>query len=246
MFKISGWVYLVGGICIALTIFAYAYFQYYKPDVLETSYIKEYTDQLQVEANKNNAAQERIDKAVARVDAMADQLRKVLEAKSQNGNGFIDLSQDPLQLTVNAPAFRDKVQMAVNKQVKSGGVTVIQGPLVPFPSNDPTNLMNTYFNYSRLPFPVVIFDLGNVTVTGTFDEIAKNVESWANMPDYFAVADGLAISGTSPQLTATYSVSIVGFIPGTPGQPLAGVVTGAAGSTAMPGVSGGGGGGGGG
>ena len=43
-------------------------------------------------------------------------------------------------------------------------------------------------------------------------QIMANVRAYKSMPRYLAVADGLAISGTSPNLTGTYNLSIVGFI----------------------------------
>ena len=39
-----------------------------------------------------------------------------------------------------------------------------------------------------------------------------NVRAYKTMPHYLAVADGLRIDGTSPNLTGTYNLTIVGFI----------------------------------
>lgn len=228
MFKLSGWVFLVAGIFMGLAIVSYGFFQFYVPDSTEAEMINVYAGNLQKEADKIPATERRIENAVARVEEMADIWRETSSRKSANGNGFIDLTQNPLSLTVSAPAYRNKVQTAVNRQVKVGGVTVINGPFVQRPSNDAQSLMNSYFNYSRLPFPVVLFELGTVTIQGTFAQIARNVQAWSDMPDYFAVVDGLAITGTSPQLTATYNVAIVGFPPGgTTGELAAPVITGA-------------------
>jgi hypothetical protein len=235
MFKLSGWVWLVAGIFIGLAIVSYGFFQFYVPDATEAEMINRYADNLQIEADKIPATERRIENAVARVEEMADIWRETSTRKSANGSGFIDLTQNPLALTVNAPAYRDKVQTAVNRQVKVGGVTVISGPFVQRPSNDAQSLLNNYFNYSRLPFPVVLFELGTVTIQGTFAQISRNVQAWSEMPDYFAVVDGLAITGTSPELTATYNVTIVGFPPGGASGPLAApVITGAS----QPGIQG--------
>ena len=214
MLKLSGWVFVVAGLFIGLTILAYGYFQFYAPDTLEAGYVNDYAQQMETEAAKLPATKKRLENAQKRVEEMAEQWRQVAEQKSVHGSGFIDLTQDPLALTVNAPALRDKIQLAVNRQVKLGGVTVVTGPFVTRPTNDAVGLMNSYFNYDRLPYPVLLFELGQVTVRGTFEQIAKNVQAWSNMPDYFAVADGLSITGTSHQLTATYNVVIVGFPPG--------------------------------
>ena len=236
MFKLSAWVWLVSGIFIGLTILSYAYFQFYQPDTTEAQYTEEYVQALEAEGAKLGAAKQRVENAKLRVEEIADRWRQVSDAKVRNG--FIDLNQDPLALTVSVQNYRNKVQAAVNRQLKTGGVTVINGPQVPPPSNDPTTLLTTYFNVNRLPFPAVIFELGQVTVRGSFNQIASNMQGWTNMPDYFAVVDGLTINGTSPELTATYSVVIVGFLPGQVTGPLGGsVATGAAGTAAAGGGS---------
>lgn len=221
MFKLSGWVWIVMGIFIGLTLLSYGYFQFYAPDTAEAAMVTTYGEQLQAEANKEPLADKRIENATLRVQEAADRWRSISESKTRGGAGFINLEQDPLALTVNAPSYRNKVQIAVNRQVKAGGVTVVNGPLIPQPGNDPTNLLNTYFNYSTLFYPVVVFEPGTVTVRGTFEQIARNVQAWSEMKDYFAVVDGLAITGTSPQLTATYNLVLLGYIPGGVSGPIA-------------------------
>ncbi len=231
MFKLSGWVWIVTGIFIGLTLLSYGYFQFYEPDTKEAAMVTAYGAQLQAEGRKEPLTDKRIENAILRVQEAADQWRMIAEAKTRGGSGFINLAQDPLALTVNAPSYRDKVQIAVNRQVRAGGVTVVNGPLIPQPGNDPTNLLNTYFNYSTLFYPVVLFEPGTVTVRGTFEQIARNVQAWSEMRDYFAVVDGLVVTGTAPELTATYNLVLLGYIPGGVSGALAQpVVTGPAGN----------------
>lgn len=240
MFKLSSWVWYVMGIFVALTLLSYGYFQHYEPNTKEAQIIRDYGALLAVEERKEPLADKRIENATLRVQEAANTWRTISDSKTRGGAGFINLEQDPLALTVNAPAYRNKVQLAVNRQVKVGGVTVVNGPLIPQPGNDPTNLLNTYFNYSTLFYPVVIFEPGTVTVRGTFEQIARNVQAWSEMKDYFAVVDGLAITGTSPQLTATYNLVLLGYIPGGVSGPIAQpIVTGPSGGG--PGGGGGGG-----
>jgi hypothetical protein len=227
----------VCGAFVGLTILSYAYFQFYQPDTTEAKYTEEYVEKLNAQGAKLQAAKDRVTRAEERVAEIAERWRQVSTAKSARGNGFINLNQDPLSLTISAQNYRNKVQSAVNRQMKVGGVTVVNGPFLERPTNDPTTLLTSYFNVDRLPFPAVIFELGTVTVRGTFQQIERNIKGWTTMPDYFAVADGLSIVGTSPELTATYSVVIVGFLPGEVTGPLgAPVVTGAAGTAASAGT----------
>jgi len=124
----------------------------------------------------------------------------------------IDLSVDPEKLLPQVEDFRNQVQADLNQQIKAGGVEVVAGPRIPPAPTDPQRILSTFFHYPQLPFPAVIFDLGQVTVRGTYKQITDNMKAWSFMPHYLAVADGLRLQGTSPKLTGTYAVSIVGFI----------------------------------
>lgn len=74
--------------------------------------------------------------------------------------------------------------------------------------------MAGYFNYPAMGHPVAVFNLGTITVRGTFSQISDNIRSWTNMPNYLAVADGLQITGTSPVMTGTYNLTVVAFVRG--------------------------------
>jgi hypothetical protein len=128
------------------------------------------------------------------------------------GEGGINLNQNSWQLVIDARKYRNNAQRAVNAQLKKGGVTVVNGPAVPFPDETAPTILANYFNYPAVPFPVVIFDLGTVTVRGNYSQISSHIRSWSTIPNYLAVTDGLQIVGTSPQLTATYNLSVVGYI----------------------------------
>lgn len=184
----------------------------------ETQYWNEHRDQLQAEANKMNAAKKRVEDARALVQAEAETWQDIVAAKTPPANldeGGINLDVDAWDLTVQARRFRNNVQRAVNRQVKVGGVTVVQGPFVDFPGEDARTIVANYFNYPALQFPVCVWDFGTVTVQGTFEQILTNMEAWSDMPNYLAVADGLQITGTSPRLTGTYNLTMVAFIRGT-------------------------------
>lgn len=210
------------------------------PDMEETKLQKAYAEQLKTEAMKQAQANKRVEKAIATVNQMAREWQSVVAAKTPPadvGAGGINLAVHRWQLVNDVKSFRNNVQRAVNAQVKRGGVTVIQGPFVPMPTDSATQVVESYFNYPAIRFPVTIFDLGQVTVRGTYDQITENVRAWKDMPRYLAVASGLQIQGTSPKLTATYNVTIVGYIRG---EKIAAPVPEVAGA---PGGGGGGGGG---
>lgn len=202
---------------VGLAALSFGFFQKWMPNKQESGFYQEYVNQLQTEADKMPQARRRRKTAEEMVNLEAQKWQTVVAAHTPTASlatGGIDVSVPGWQLAVDARRFRNSVQLALNKQLKRGGVKVITGPEIPEPSDSALNIVSSYFNYPAIPFPVVIYDLGAVTVEGTYEQIMANVRSWSNMPNYLAVADGLRLDGTSPILTGTYSVSMVGFIRG--------------------------------
>ena len=216
--KLSPLTIILIGVAIFIMALSYGFFQHYQPNSTEAKYYRDYSAQLQAEGDKLPAAEDRLKKAEEMVTTKAGEWRAVVATKTPlpdvNARG-INLNVDAWQLTVDTKKFRDNIQRAVNAQLVKGGVRVVgNGPQVPMPSDEATEVLAGFYNYPAIAFPVVILDLGTVTVEGTEAQILQNVRSWKNMPRYLAVADGLSITGTSPRLRGTYSVTLVGYIRG--------------------------------
>ncbi len=212
--KLSGWVIIVIGLSIGLSALAWSFFQIYTPYEAQAKLNTDYKAQLQIEAGKQKKAEERVRKAMAIIQARASEWNQIVLQKTPPDSlaaGGINLNVNPYQLVVDSAKFRNNAQRAFNSQVKIGGIKVISAPQIPFPGEAPT-LVRDYYSYPAVPFPVVIWNLGTVNVAGTYKQIVANVRAWSRMPRYLAVADGLRIDGTSPNLTASYNVTLVGFI----------------------------------
>jgi hypothetical protein len=185
------------------------------PDHQEATYQKEYGDKLQAEADKLNLAKKRVERALAaraqmEVDWQAIVLAKTPPKTLQEGG--IDLAKNRYQLTRDVRIFRDSVQTALNKQMKKGGIKIIAAPAIPTPSEAEGSVVESFFNYPAINFPVCIFELGTVTVEGTFAQIANHVKAWSDMPNYMAVVSNLRLEGTSPTLRATYNLVLVAYV----------------------------------
>jgi hypothetical protein len=214
--KLSALTILILGIAVFIVALGVG-LRSFVPDMQETEMVRKNVEDLKTEANKQAAANRRVEKAVAAVNQMAREWQGVVAAKtppSDVGSGGINISVQRWQLVADSFAFRNNIQRAVNAQVKKGGVTVIQSPFVPQPTTNAAQIVESYYNYPAIRFPVAIFDLGQVTVRGTYSQITENVRAWKNMPRYLAVASGLQVTGTSPRLVGTYNVTLVAYIRG--------------------------------
>jgi len=215
--KLGRFAIMMIGITVFIVAVSWGFIIHYLPDTKEAGMLEENKRLQDAEAAKMPQAKNRTKKAIAMIDAKAQDWQKYVETRTPPMNvkdGGIDLSVDAWQLSIYTPKFRDSIQRAVNNQVKKGGIKVINGPYVqPIDANLSVNeILPSFYNYPALKFPVVIYDFGTITVQGTYKQILDNVRAYKYMPHYLAVADGLRIDGTSPNLTGTYNLTVVGFI----------------------------------
>lgn len=213
MSKLSPIAIISIGLAIAIAALASGYFLQIAPNQTETESLIANAEKLEQAANQLGAAQKRVKKALEMRQQKIDDWKQITDRKTPPPS-IIDLSKDGWHLAIDARAFRNKVQSAINAQMKAGGVEVINGPAVEMPPDSPNGILAGYFNFPPLAYPVVMFDFGAVQVRGTYSQIMNHVRSWSAMPNYLAVTDGLQLTGTTPVFTATYNLSIVGFIRG--------------------------------
>lgn len=205
------------GFSFAAIIIAFAYFRYWAPKQDETKMVVENYNQYVQEIGKRKQVIKKKQTAITEVQNAERQWASFVETHTPldvTPNGGININVNAYQLLLDTKRFRNSVQTAVNTQIKKGGVKVLACPRIPGVTDDeaPNSILASYYNYPAIPFPVVIYDLGTVTVQGTYEQIVANVRSWKNMPRYLAVTHNLSITGTAPTLTATYDLSMVGYI----------------------------------
>ena len=213
--KLSGWTIIVIGLCLGLSALSYALFQVYLPSEEAAGFNRTYFGQLEAEAAKQKAAEKRVQKAMARVQEAAAAWNSYVLTRTPSSSfatGGANVNENEYQLVVDTPRFRNNAQREFNVQLRKGGVKIVAAPEIPQPTDSEKDILASFYNYPAYKFPVVLWELGSVTVSGRYAQIMANVRSWANMPHYLAVVDGLRIDGTSPNLTATYNVTLVGFI----------------------------------
>ena len=205
------------GISFSLIVLSVGLFRYWLPGNEDARMRVENYNAHVAEIKKRDQAIKKKEKAVADVMLAEKQWAPFAVAHTplqDTTNTGININVNAYQLLLDTKRYRNSVQRALNKQILSGGVKVLSCPRIPGVSDDeaPNTILASYYNYPAVPFPVVIYDLGQVQVQGTYEQIVANVRAWKSMPRYLAVTHNLAITGTAPVLTATYDLSMVGFI----------------------------------
>lgn len=204
-------------ISLCLVVWTVAFTRYIMPNRENAAFQVNNANELYREADKLGAAQKKKNDAILATQRAETEWAPIVDAKTPPKNtaaGGIDIDVNAYKLLLDTKRYRNNVQRALNNQLRVGGVTVINGPRVPGVTDQdaPNGVLAAYYNYPAIPFPVVMYDLGQVTVRGTYDQIMKNYRSWSNMPRYLASVHNLQLTGTAPHLTATYNLSLVGYI----------------------------------
>ena len=193
--KLSPITIYILGIAVAFIALSYGFFYQFMPNTKEAQNYADRREELEAEAAKLPKAKKRVEAAVQLVKAKSAQWQAVVAVRTPANNlkdGGISLAVNPYQLAVDTRKYRN-----------------VAGP----GADDPVSgLLASFYNYPAVGFPVVVRDLGTITVEGTLGQIYANIRAWRRMPHYLAVADGLRVTGTAPVLTGTYNLAIVGYI----------------------------------
>lgn len=127
--------------------------------------------------------------------------------------GVINLAQNRWRLSTQfQTVFLRNIESALVNHIQKSKVRIVKPPGIPrFADDNPNNIIAGYFNYPALPYPVAVVNCGQVQVSGSFSQVLSHVQSWNNLPNYIALADGLILSGTSPNLVGTYNLTVIVF-----------------------------------
>ena len=220
MFKLSPITFIVCGIVLIAVTWAGFWFLSMDKTKQEIASYEEYISQLDeiISPQSVRMAEQRVESALQKVYDAQLQWKQVASLKTPSA-GRINLTPHRYQLTVNTRNWHGTVEKDLRDWIRKSGVRVLApinefgtGPFVPFPTDRPNELVNFYFNYPALPFPVCVWDLGEITVEGTLDQILSHVRSWNNIPGYIALARGLAITGSGNRLRGTYGLTVVAYV----------------------------------
>jgi hypothetical protein len=196
--------------------------------------VKPQLDQLKVETDRRDAAE-------AKKAQIPDAEKKLAEAKKKVAKANSDWAQYDRRFMprINTENLFTGTRQLWNEQIKVLGpkvtkylygdktVRVVQSNIqIPAPSGDPNAVARKAF----------VYPLGQQTVTGTFNQVLNHAERW-NRFDRLALVDGLTLSGNSPRLQGTYTLTIYEFTQGEKnGDPIP--QAGAAGAGGFPGGGG--------
>lgn len=177
--------------------------------------IKPTNEAIQAAADRISAAQTIIDKQPQALKDQEKAKQEVAEAKAKwsiydreymytRYNGHVQPIVDISNLLTGMrelwyeqiKVLQPKVQ---NFLLADKTVQVVSSSLkVAAPPSDPNSIARKAF----------VFDLGSVTVVGSFNDVLNNAERW-NKFDRLMLVDGLSLQGNSPKLAGTYTLRCI-------------------------------------
>lgn len=215
MFRLSPLTFAIVGFVLVAMIFSGFFFLKIKPEREEIGYYAEKSLELEgiISQDSRSRAVERVRNAMQKVRDAEVAWKQVTTWRTPSAGTF-NMTPNRWQLVVNTRRWHGRAESDLNRWVRRNGVALVSPPrlLVPYPTDQPNDLVQYYFNYPALPFPVAIWDLGTVTVQGTWAQIMQNVRSWSTIPGYIASVRGLSITGTGSRLQGTYGLTVVVYV----------------------------------
>lgn len=216
MFKLNSTTFVVVGFVLILVAVGGFVFQKIIPTNTEIGYWQEQVaklDNIISEPSKKQAV-ERVREAYATVQKAETNWKQVVQTRTPP-EARINLEQHRWQTVVNTRRWVGVVESDLRKWIAKSGVRLIEpagGLQVPFPTDQPNELVQYYFNFPAFPFPLAIWDLGPITVEGTYEQIMAHVRSWSLIPNYIAEVRGLSLTGTGPRIRGTYGLTLLVYI----------------------------------
>ncbi|MER3414231.1 MAG: hypothetical protein C4341_08375 [Armatimonadota bacterium] len=221
MSKVSAYVWVVCGVVLMGVTWAGFWWLKIGPERGEVAAYREVNAKLDeiISQPSREQARDRVAKALEAVNAAQIEWKRIAETKTPS-RGRFNLLDHRWQLTVNARQWHSGVEADLKRWIGRSGVRVLSptneagevGPFVPYPTDNANELVESYFNYPALPYPVAIWDLGTITVEGTYEQIVRHVRSWNDIPGYIASVRGLSITGTNNRLRGTYNLIVIAYI----------------------------------
>src|SRR5438874_1743408 len=155
MFKLTPLTFVVVGMLLVVTVALGFWLLKIQPTQTEIGYWQEQNDKLDnilLESSKK-AAVERVREAYAAVTTAETNWKAVVQKRTPS-EGQINLESHRWQLVVNTRRWHGRVESDLRKWIAKGGVKLVApvgGLQVPFPTDQPNELVQFYFNFPAFP-----------------------------------------------------------------------------------------------
>ncbi len=180
-----------------------------RPTLQNITYYQEHNAQLQEKVAMIPRAERLVQMAQEKVKEAEANLARIETAKMPRKT--IDM-RDRLKAWMDYPDMVREVVERLQSWPEKTGVQLFNRFVLPGPPADP----------NQIPTAVLVFPMGAVRVRAeSFEKLLQHVRKWNEIPNLVVLVDGLAIQGMSPDLLASYTLTVFiyprhGFEPGPP------------------------------
>ncbi len=183
---------LVATIVVAAAIFLLGI----RPTLQNIKYHEENIAQLEQKVAQIPRARQLVQQAQQRVD-QANRDLALIDRRKMPVN-TIDLS-DRLKAWMQYPDMTREIAKKLEAWPEKTGVQRLYNVVLPPPPNDP----------NAIPTLALVYPMGTVQVrAASFEALLNHVRKWNDVPNLVVLVDGLTISGMSPQLFGSYTLTV--------------------------------------
>ena len=183
---------LVATIVVAAAIFLLGI----RPTLQNIKYHEENIAQLEQKVAQIPRARQLVQQSQQRVD-QANRDLALIDRRKMPVN-TIDLS-DRLKAWMQYPDMTREIAKKLEAWPEKTGVQRLYNVVLPPPPNDP----------NAIPTLALVYPMGTVQVrAASFEALLNHVRKWNDVPNLVVLVDGLTISGMSPQLFGSYTLTV--------------------------------------
>lgn len=191
------------------------YWLFFVPKLNEKEGLETMNEDMKIQRLKYKQAKKRDLEVRKKIDQMEKDWNKIVDLytppKSPQKGG-IDLSRNRWQITADLQKYSYQLQNRINRFITKSGVELIKPPVVPQAPISAVDIVEQYFNYPSISFPVAVLEMGEVCAKGTYSQLIGHLKSWNDFKEAIPILHQIKIAGTSPDLYAFYQLALIVYI----------------------------------
>lgn len=183
--------------------------------LMEKETIEQATQEMEIQRLKYKRAKKRDVEVRKKINQLENQWEGIVTLYTPSKDphkGGIDLSNNRWQITADVQNYAHYLQRTLNSFMIQGGVSLVKAPLVPQPPVSAIDVVEQYFNYPSISFPVAVLEMGEVCIKGTYVQIMEHLKGWKKFKEAIPIIHQIKIAGTTPDLYAFYQLALVIYV----------------------------------
>lgn len=191
------------------------YWLFFVPKTKEKEALKLINEEMKSQCVREVQAKKRDSEVHKKIEQMEKEWAEIVSVYTPPKSptvGGIDLCRNRWQITADIQNYAHQLQKRINHFMTQGGITLIRAAVVPPPPVSAIDIVEQYFNYPSITFPVAVLEMGEVCVKGSYSQLITHLKSWKNFKEAIPIIHQIKIAGTTPDTYGFYQLALVVYV----------------------------------